>query len=157
MSGYILSVLGIVLAGVLIDIIIPNGAINKYIKSIYSIFVVAVLLSPAINYISKAKNITLQYQNVQINTQLLNHIAKQQVSTKQKNIENDLKQQGFNGVSVILEYSLKNDDISIISCTVNLENLSISSSNKHINKYEFISKVVNNHTNLNGGEIVFNE
>ena len=36
MTGYILSILGIVIAGVLIDVIMPSGKINKYIKSIYS-------------------------------------------------------------------------------------------------------------------------
>ena len=43
MTGYILSVLGIVIAGVFMDVILPSGTIAKYIKGIYSIFVVAVL------------------------------------------------------------------------------------------------------------------
>ena len=53
MTAYILSVLGIVIAGVIIDVIIPAGSISVYIKSIYSIFVVAVIISPVINFLSK--------------------------------------------------------------------------------------------------------
>ena len=41
MTSYILSILGIIVAGLLIDVIVPNGTISKYIKSIYSIFVVS--------------------------------------------------------------------------------------------------------------------
>ena len=61
MTGYILSILGIIVIGILIDIIVPNGAINKYIKSIYSIFVVAVLINPIFGLVKKAEDFTLKY------------------------------------------------------------------------------------------------
>ena len=63
MTGYILSVLGIIIAGVLIDVIIPNGTICKYVKSIYSIFVVAVLINPIFNLVGKTKDFTFKYDD----------------------------------------------------------------------------------------------
>ena len=79
MAGYILSILGIVIAGIIIDIIVPSGNINKYIKSIYAIFVVAVILSPLINYLSKEHDLTLHYDDYQVSEQLLNYISKDRV------------------------------------------------------------------------------
>ena len=35
LTSWILSIVGIVLLGVLIDLILPNGEIQKYIKSIF--------------------------------------------------------------------------------------------------------------------------
>ena len=67
MAGYIMSILGIVVAGVFIDIIVPSGSINKYIRSIYSVFVVAVLISPIIKFLNKNKDFTIKYQNYNIN------------------------------------------------------------------------------------------
>ena len=74
MSGYILSILGIVLAGVFIDIIVPAGAISKYIKGIYSIFVVAILVSPVVKFLNKNHDFTIKYQEHNINENLLNYI-----------------------------------------------------------------------------------
>ncbi|MBQ8614967.1 MAG: stage III sporulation protein AF, partial [Clostridia bacterium] len=63
MTGYILSILGIVVAGVFIDIIVPSGSINKYIRGIYSIFVVAVLVSPIMKLLNKTNDFTIKYED----------------------------------------------------------------------------------------------
>ena len=59
MTGYILSVLGIVIAGVFMDVILPSGTIAKYIKGIYSIFVVVVLVNPIMKLMTKTKKLEL--------------------------------------------------------------------------------------------------
>ena len=66
MTGYILSILGIVVAGVFIDIVIPSGTISKYIKGMYSIFVVAVLLSPIMKLMTKTHDFTIKFNNVEV-------------------------------------------------------------------------------------------
>ena len=74
MAGYILSILGIVVAGVFIDIIIPSGTINKYIKSIYAIFVLAVIITPIIKFFNDNQGFNLEYQEYEINQNLINYI-----------------------------------------------------------------------------------
>ena len=46
MSVWIMSVVGVVCLGVLLDIIVPDGEINKYIKSVFSIVTVLVIVAP---------------------------------------------------------------------------------------------------------------
>ena len=72
MSGYILSILGIVIVGVLVDIVVPSGTINKYIKSIYAIFVLAVILSPVIKFLSNTHDINVNITGYEINEDLMN-------------------------------------------------------------------------------------
>ena len=71
MSGYILSILGIVIAGVVIDVILPAGTINKYIKSIFSIFVVAVIISPVVKFISNKHDYNLTYTDYELDKELI--------------------------------------------------------------------------------------
>ena len=66
MSGYILSILGIVISGVFIDIIVPSGSTSKYIKSIYSIFVVAVLLMPLLKFINNSNDFEVVYKDYEL-------------------------------------------------------------------------------------------
>ena len=157
MAGYVLSVLGIVVAGIFLDVIIPSGTINKYIKSVYSIFVVAVLISPIIKLASKSKDFTLNYQSYEINEKLLNFIHKKQVQDKEMIIEKELKIAGFNGVDIIISFSIKDNILVYDSCLANLKNMVIEENNQHINSYEFIKDVVVKHTNLAKEVIMFYE
>ena len=157
MSGYVLSILGIVMAGVIIDIVIPSGAISKYIKGVYSIFVVIVLINPLVNILSKANSFSLNYNDYQANEKLLNYIFSSKTKELENRIEKELTEQGFENVDIVLVYSIENEEIIYNSCSVNIKNMSISSDKQHINKYEFIVKVVKNHTNLTEEEIIFYE
>ena len=157
MSGYILSILGIVVAGVIIDVIIPSGSINKYIKSIYSIFVVAVLLMPLIKFVNSGKNLTLKFNEQHVETELLNYISGKKVEELENSIENHLKSEGFEKIDIQLNYSINNNKIEYNSCLVNLKNVAISTDKQHINKYEFIKEVVGNYANLSHQEIIINE
>ncbi len=157
MKAYILSVLGIVIIGVIIDIIIPSGSINKYIKSVYAIFVVAVLISPIINLINKNQGFNFQYEDFEINSSLLNYINSQKANSIENDIKNRLKNEGYDNIDIIINYSQENNEFKLISCLINLQNVVISSDKQHINKYEFIREVVKEITNLADEVIIFNE
>jgi len=157
MSGYILSVLGIVVAGVIIDIIIPSGSVSKYIKSIYSIFVVAVLLMPLIKFLNANQGFQLTYTDYELQENLINHIYTNKVSSLETEIENHLTNEGFSKIDIEIVFSIENNELVYNSCNINLKNLAITQDKQHINKYEFITDVVNSYTNLTNQEIKFNE
>ena len=156
MSSYILSILGIVIAGVLIEIIVPSGSINKYIKGIYSLFVVAVIITPILNLVSKQPEFKFAFNDYTVDEELFEYIGNQRANQLEENIKNSLKNEGFHGVDIMLEFSIENNTLTYKNCNVNLENLVIDSDKQHINKYEFITKVVTEQTNLTEEEIVFN-
>ena len=138
MTAYILSVLGIVLAGVFIDIIVPSGTISKYIKGIYSIFVIAVLINPVVNFLNKKHDFSIKYKDYSVNENLMNYILKTKAKELEKSIENTLNNEGFLNIDIMLNFSIDNDKIVYDSCEINLKNMVISENNSHINKYEFI-------------------
>lgn len=157
MSGYILSILGIVIVGVLVDIVVPSGTINKYIKSIYAIFVLAVILSPVIKFLSNTHDINVNITGYEINEDLMNYINTNKIKSLETNIENKLKDEGFDGIDIKINYSIESNELMINSCTVNMQNLVITSDKQHINKYEFIIEVLREYTNLADEEIIFYE
>ena len=157
MSGYILSVLGIVLAGVIIDVILPSGSINKYIKSIYAIFVVAVLINPVVKFLTKGGGFKFQYDEYNLNGNLLNYVYNNRVENLENKIETKLNDNGFKNIDIKINYSIKNNELTINSCTANLKNMVIDSDKQHINKYEFIKEAIKEHTNLTDEVIIFYE
>lgn len=157
MTGYILSILGIVVAGVFIDIIVPAGTINKYIKGIYSIFVVAVLISPVVKFLNKNHDFTIKYEEYNVNDELLDYIFTMRATSLETNIEKALADEGFSNVDIKFTFSIENNELKYNSCNVNLKNLVISADNQHINKYEFIKEALRQNTNLTEQEIIFDE
>ena len=157
MTGYILGILGIVFAGLFIDIIIPTGTTSKYVKSIYSVFVVAVIISPIAKFLNKAQNMKIEYENYSVDTELLDFIYKMRVTSLEKNLEKALEMEGFQNIDIILNFSIENDILNYLNCQINLKNMVITADKQHINKYEFIKEVVKENTNLADEEITFNE
>ncbi|MBR6779144.1 MAG: stage III sporulation protein AF [Clostridia bacterium] len=157
MTAYILSILGIVVAGIIIDIIVPSGTINKYIKSIYGIFVVAVIINPIIKFFNQHHDFNFTYKDYEVSEKLLNYINNSKIKGIESNIEKELEENGFKNVDIIIIYSSSEDQLVYNSCNVNLNYLSIDADKQHINRYEYIINVIAKHTNLTAEEIVFNE
>lgn len=157
MTGYILSILGIVVIGVFLDVIIPSGAINKYIKGIYSIFVVAVIINPVIKFVNKNHNFVINYKEYNENEDLLNYIFNKRATALENDMENILSSNGFSNIDIKLNISIENNELRYSSCKINLENMVISSDKLNINKYEFIKDIIKENTNLTDEEILFDE
>ena len=157
MSSYVLSILGVVLLGIIIDVIIPSGNINKYIKSIFSIFIVAVIISPVVKFLSNKSDFKLDYNNYEIDQELVQYIYKKRVENEEKKIEQHFQSEGFEGIDIVIDFSINNNEIEYNSCNINLENLVISADKQHINKYEFIRNLVIDYTNLTKEEILIYE
>ena len=82
MSGYLLTLLGIVLLGVLIEVILPPGTTSKYISGIFSIFVMFVILSPILTWIRSDYKLSDYFTktDIQLNEKLLYNINNSKLS-----------------------------------------------------------------------------
>lgn len=157
MSGYILTILGIVLAGILIDIIVPTGKINKYIKSIFAIFVVAVILMPVVKFIAKSDDITINYTDYEIEQNLMDYIFSSRVTAYENEIIEVLENNGLSNIDIKINYSINSNELSLNSCEVNLKNMTSSNIDSHNNRYEFIAETIKEITNLTDEVIIFYE
>lgn len=157
MLGYILTILGIVLAGILIDIIVPTGKINKYIKSIFAIFVVAVILMPVVKFIAKSDEITINYTDYEIEQNLMDYIFSSRVTAHENEIIEVLENNGLSNIDIKINYSINSNELSLNSCEVNLKNMTSSNIEMHNNRYEFIAETIKEITNLTDEVIIFYE
>ena len=59
LSAWLLSIIGIVIIGVIIDFVMPESSISKYIKSVFSFIVILIIISP----LTKVDNFNLTLDN----------------------------------------------------------------------------------------------
>jgi stage III sporulation protein AF len=150
MNSWILGIVGIVFLGVMIEIIMPNGKINLFIKSIFVLVFMYVLMNPILKLV-KATGLDVSKIFITEGDDYLQHL-KQEGKLK---IENYLFKNGVIGVVVEVDgYSTSNDFI-VNKIQVNISNLVINENVTHINKYKLITGLIMEVINVSEENIVY--
>lgn len=159
-SSWIISIVGIVILGVLVDLILPEGQMQKYIKSIFSIIVVLTMVSPLLQIdIDKIDFDRFIYNetSVELNDNYLkNYNEDYKIALENLLIEN-LKEKGFSGVIVAISYNLSNTNFEIEKVELNIKNLVINTNQVHIDKYKEMRAIVVNMLNIKENIVVIYE
>lgn len=159
MSGYLLSLLGVILLGVLVDAILPSGSTSKYISGIFAIIVMFVMISPVITWLKNDYKITEYFTTteIQLNDKLLYSINNNKLNALEVEIQQELEDSGFAGVIVDIKFELVAEDVKITQVLVDLNKLVINKNLVNINKYVYIRQVVQAHIAVSEEVIKFCE
>lgn len=159
MSGYLLTLLGVILLGVLVDVILPSGSTAKYISGIFSIFVVFVIVSPLLSFIKKGYNLKDYFssEQIELDDKLLNSFNKTKFSKLESDIEQELADKGYENVEVSITLNTEGKDLKIDNIQVDITKLVIKAKEENINKYVYIRQVIMSKVAVNEEVIVFNE
>jgi hypothetical protein len=156
-SGYLLALLGVIILGVLIDVIIPSGSTSKYISGIFAIFVLFVMISPVLSFIKSDYKLSDYFTKVDIelNNKLLYNINDNKLNVIENEIIKELDSNGYSNVVVDIRFSLVADNVEIQQVLIDLSNLVINTNSANINRYVYIRQVVMEHIKVNEEVIEF--
>lgn len=160
MTGYLLSIIGVVILGVLVDLILPSGQMSKYIKSVFGVFTILVIISPVPKLINQNYDFSQLFYSQSASTidkDFLEVTNKKIVEQMEISIEKECENSGYLGVECEIESNLVDNKLVIQKVYINLENLVISQNQVHINKYTEIVQAVMNVVNIEKEQIIFNE
>ena len=156
-SSWVLSIIGVVLISVIVEMILPKGSVSKFIKSVLAIFIVFVIVSPIAtikdsNYFDKIFNLNA----IEIDVSYVKTINEQKVAEYQKNITTILNESGFLNISVNIDAEI-DKEIKINKVYVNICNLVLNSNISHIDKYTKMIAIITSVVDVKKENIVFNE
>ena len=158
-STYLLSIVGVVLLGVLIQIILPEGTMSKYIQNIFALILIFVIISPVTTLKKSESQITSVFQGaeVEIDQSFLALIHQETANQLKLSVENDLNDAGLNGVSVTISINMLSSDFIVEKVELDLTNLVMNEEVRHINKYSKMKEVVLQNMLVEEENIVFYE
>lgn len=148
MKAWLLSIVGTIFLSILFDLICPSGKINKFSKSIFGIVAVAIILSPILNL--KFDITSEDY----VNSSLIENINKSKAQVYEKQVEAYLKEEGIEGTSVEVDYTLSENDFEVAFVNVDASNIVLTENLSNINKYEVIAKMVSQKFNISEERIL---
>ena len=156
MNSWILSIVGIVCLGVIIDIFIPEGSTNKYIKGVFSLLIVFVVISPLPKFIKGDFNFDKILNSTETNIDL-NFIASvnnQKCDAIEKIIKAALNEEDIETNSITVTCNVFKEEFEILTIYVDISD--IVNKNTDNLKIEIIN-TINKNININKEQIIFNE
>lgn len=159
MSGYILSIVGIVFLGVLVDVIMPEGEMNKYIKGMFGIIALFVIVSPVQKLFDKNFDINDVFETnaTTIDKDFLDATNKQIQIQLQNTLEANLENNGFSNIHVEIQYNMSSMSFEVEKVYLDISKMVINQNLVHINKYTEIKNIVTQFLNVEESDVVINE
>lgn len=155
--SWLYNLIGVVFIEIVFEIILPSNKINKFIKCIFSIFIVFSLISPLVNISSKINKIKIDNVSSKINEELFQTISDLRKNTYETLITKGLENDEIFNVEIDIEFDVEKSNMQIDKITIDLTNLVLTENGKNINKYEVITKHVKKYLDISEDKIIFNE
>ena len=139
LSNWILSIAGIICVSVIVELILPDGQMNRYIKGIFSFIIILVVIMP----IPKLLNRDFDFSNIfdnsgyEINSDYLYQVNLDKMNSVKNDIENQIEKRGYLNVVVSINCDIFDNSMQYKSIFVDLSDLVISGQAEHNN----ISKI----------------
>ena len=160
LSSWVVSIVGIVLLGIVADVILPQGQTNKYIKSIFSIITIFVIVSPLpklFDNLANTDEILFSQEAVFVDDSFVDGI-KELKKQKEEAFLHDLFEQNdiFGAKAQIVEKS--DSYIFVVDfVSINIKNAVIQNKDKNINIKEKLKQIVAGYLGVSDDKVIFYE
>lgn len=155
-SGWIMSILGIVVLGTTVDLLMTKSRMKNIIRSVFATVSVLVIITPLPSLIRNGVDISFSDMlgQIELDTNFLDYADKMKINTMKAAIESALENDGISGVKVELTAEVHDNEITVQRVVIDLSDSVIKDNLANINKYEFIKERVKSFTNNQEVEII---
>jgi len=153
-SVYLLSIVGVVVLSVILDLVLPGGQISKYIKGIMSVVIVFVIASPLPGIVKNGLSFSYTFNETTVSSNYAETIKTQNILMAKKMLELELEKEGFAGTKLEIWGDMENGKLKISHIFVDLQNLVLTTKDEHINKYEAIKNLLVKKTGIKQEQVI---
>ena len=160
LNSYVLSIVGVVFLGVLVDVIMPDGEMNKYVKGVFSMLALFVIMSPVQKLFNKdfsLENMFYDNTSIAVDSDFLEATTKQMKKQCESVLNARLKDAGFDDVDVEILAEMSNYEFQIKKVIIDISKMVIIDDGEHINKYAEIKAIVLENFDVEESDVIINE
>ena len=150
MSAWLLSIAGVVVIGVLVELLLTDSPMSKFIRSIYAFFILLVIVSPLPGFFRGGMEVG-GAGRFEYDWALIGHINSQSSQASQHRVQTALDSAGFTGVIVTVTPDKNSPRFVIDRVHINAWH-----HRDNINAQRDIIRIVTLTLNIDEGRIVFN-
>lgn len=133
-SSWILSIVGISILSVLLDLFLPEGQMNGHIKNVFNFAIILVIVAPLPKFISSSYNAENLFDSNEIVLQedYIYQLNRDKLTYLEQSIENKPTMDGFLNVDISISADIFTTNLVIETVFVDLSNLVIEPKSEHI-------------------------
>ena len=158
-SAWALSIVGICLLSVVIDLMLPSGKTNASIKKVVSYAIILVVLLPIPNILNGNIKAESLFDNsiIELQDNYIYNLNQSKLDSIKNKIENELNSMGLLGVSVSISANIFEDDMEIYAIFVDLYNFVITEDASNINIKKIVKDLILGCISIKEEKIIFYE
>ena len=159
-STWVLSIVGIIILSILVDLILPSGKTSSFIKNIFGYLIIVVILSPVFTFFTNKEfsvNDLFDKENVQIQDGFVASVNRQFLDNAEKAIEKACEQEGFRFVEVGIDANIFESNLVINQISIDLKFVVIDDKAKNKNIKTSILDIVQDNIKIEKEIVVFYE
>lgn len=156
MTSWVINIVGMVFIGVILEVILPSGKTNSFIKSVFAIFLLYIIVLPLPKLFNKGIHLNNTSATV-IDLNYLININLTKVNKLEDDIVKELDKNGYKNVSVVINANIYGEVLIINKVYIDLYNMVLKDKDKHININNNIKNIVKTITDVKEGDIVIYE
>ena len=133
-SAWVLSIAGICIVSVVLELLLPEGKTQSYIKTIisYAIIFVIVMPLPKILNFSFVQEDIFTNDNIFVQEDYIYNLNNQKLAALKADIQNEIEKRGVLGVEVSISADIFTNPMEIQMVYIDIYNAVLSGDNKNI-------------------------
>lgn len=152
MTPWLLSIVGVVVVGVLIDLLLTDSPVSKFVRSIYAFFILLVIVQPIPGFLRGGVQVG---GGLEPDWGLVGQINSMSAASAQRNLERTFEVAGFSGILVTITPVRDSQTFRIHTVYINAWNSHHSNANlDHRTEIIRITRAV---LNVNEDQIVYTD
>lgn len=158
-ASWLLSIAGVTVLSVLVDVILPNGQTNKYIKGIFAFCMILVIISPIPKLLDKDFDFDkiIIAEDIAIDEEFIYQNNRDKLNLIKSQIESELQEVGLNDVYITVNGDIFDKQMKIQNVFVDLSLLVISGDAEHINIEKTVKQAVRKYVSIEEDKIIIND
>lgn len=143
-SSWLLSVAGMGILGVVIDVVLPNGQTNKYVKGMFAFIMLFVIISPIPKLLKQDFDMEKVFSSadIKIEEEFIYQVNRTKLSFLENQVKSQLLKQGIDNVTVAVNGDIFLANMQIKNVFVDLKNMVIKPGSKHIDIKKTVKEIV---------------
>ena len=157
-KSYIITLIGIAVLSIIIDVVLPNGKIQNFVKAMFNLIILSAITLPIITIINTKINIdNLFNYEINVDYDFIEASNKKIYSNLEQTIKTDLNNIGYSNVGITIEFKTNKTNTIIEKIKIDISKIKININVPHNDIKIDILEVVYKYINIESSNIVFIE
>lgn len=158
LSSWVLSIAGICILSVLIDLFLPSGQISSHIKTVFNFIIIFVIIAPIPKFI---KNYQVDYSSfintseIELQEDYIYQLNRDKLTALENEIKNGIKSRGILNVDIAISADIFVKAMEINGIFVDLTNAVIEKNGQHIDIKKEVEEVILSKVNIEKEKIEY--